>query len=336
MSPEQLRGEPVDARADVYALGVMGWQLITGDLPHPVHGDSPSALAHRKATQPLPEHPQIRGDLQRILYRALAPVRDQRLSSAQELAVRLRRFITHHPQPDRGLAPVYRVWLLGRRHPVWLASLVVICTVAAVIGIGRWHTQRQRVEARERHAAEQLEAAQDEIERLDAEGSWSEADAVFEAFIHVPEHHGTNAMVEAWRRHAGRLAGRLEWSGEVSALARAWVLASDSQSAFQVSSDLIQVFRRSHSWFPLLALLDELPDDQRRAFADAEYEAAIAVRRPDRALSVLPDGPHHGVVRAMRRATRLPWDAVRARVLCQPPQPGCAEDHRTRLGRPST
>ncbi|WP_031302953.1 serine/threonine-protein kinase, partial [Pseudomonas sp. EGD-AK9] len=70
MSPEQARGQQVDGRADLYALGVVLYEILTGQLPY-VGADSLStALAH--LTQPLPELPIAQGRYQPILSRLLA------------------------------------------------------------------------------------------------------------------------------------------------------------------------------------------------------------------------------------------------------------------------
>ncbi len=70
MSPEQARGQQVDGRTDLYALGVVLYEILTGQLPY-VGADSLStALAH--LTQPLPELPIAQGRYQPILSRLLA------------------------------------------------------------------------------------------------------------------------------------------------------------------------------------------------------------------------------------------------------------------------
>lgn len=83
MSPEQARGQQVDGRADLYALGVVLYEILTGQLPY-VGADSLStALAH--LTQPLPELPIAQGRYQPILTRLLAKEPADRFANAAAL-----------------------------------------------------------------------------------------------------------------------------------------------------------------------------------------------------------------------------------------------------------
>jgi len=83
MSPEQARGQQVDGRADLYALGVVLYEILTGQLPY-VGADSLStALAH--LTQPLPELPITQGRYQGVLSRLLAKDPADRFADADEL-----------------------------------------------------------------------------------------------------------------------------------------------------------------------------------------------------------------------------------------------------------
>ncbi|MND30815.1 Serine/threonine-protein kinase PrkC [compost metagenome] len=83
MSPEQARGQEIDGRADLYALGVVLYEILTGKLPY-VGADSLStALAH--LTEPLPELPVTQGRHQPILNRLLAKDPNQRFPDAAAL-----------------------------------------------------------------------------------------------------------------------------------------------------------------------------------------------------------------------------------------------------------
>jgi len=92
MSPEQTRGEPLDARSDVFSLGVVFYELFT--TQHPFRANSSLASMHEIATlnPPLPStlRPELPRELDLIIQRALAKDRHQRYSSATELSVALR------------------------------------------------------------------------------------------------------------------------------------------------------------------------------------------------------------------------------------------------------
>ncbi|SDG37319.1 serine/threonine-protein kinase PpkA [Pseudomonas benzenivorans] len=87
MSPEQARGQQIDGRADLYALGVVFYEILTGKLPY-VGADSLStALAH--LTEPLPELPIAQGRYQAILSKLLAKEPAERFADAAALIAAL-------------------------------------------------------------------------------------------------------------------------------------------------------------------------------------------------------------------------------------------------------
>lgn len=96
MSPEQLAGLHVDGRSDLYSLGVMLFQLLTGSLP--LKGDSMAALMYQIANQPAPSVRSLRPELPQaladVLDRTLAKSPADRYKSGAELAAQLRRCAT--------------------------------------------------------------------------------------------------------------------------------------------------------------------------------------------------------------------------------------------------
>ncbi|WP_296262702.1 MULTISPECIES: serine/threonine-protein kinase [unclassified Pseudomonas] len=87
MSPEQARGLEIDGRADLYALGVVLYEMLVGKLPYNGSDALSTALAH--LTEPLPELPIHHGRYQHILTRLLAKDRDDRFADAAELIAAL-------------------------------------------------------------------------------------------------------------------------------------------------------------------------------------------------------------------------------------------------------
>ncbi|MBG0839754.1 serine/threonine-protein kinase [Ectopseudomonas toyotomiensis] len=94
MSPEQARGLDIDGRADLYALGVVLYEILVGELPYMGTDALSTALAH--LTQPLPELPLQHSRYQPLLQRLLAKNPDERFSDAGELLAAL----DTQPAPD--------------------------------------------------------------------------------------------------------------------------------------------------------------------------------------------------------------------------------------------
>lgn len=102
MSPEQVRGEPVDDRSDTYALGVCLYEMITGHLPY-ADATLHQAMVRLLAGDPLPEDPTLPPGLYAVLVRATSLAPERRYQSAQELERALGPF-THAETPRTQLS----------------------------------------------------------------------------------------------------------------------------------------------------------------------------------------------------------------------------------------
>lgn len=84
MSPEQTRGKPVDARSDLYSLGVVMYEMLTGSVPF--QGDDAVAIAIKHLSAPIPKLPLQYQAYQKILNKLLDKDPEQRFHSGRELA----------------------------------------------------------------------------------------------------------------------------------------------------------------------------------------------------------------------------------------------------------
>ncbi|HEX6961324.1 MAG TPA: protein kinase [Lacipirellula sp.] len=151
MSPEQLEslatGAAVDVRTDIYALGVMFFELLTGRLPfEPPAVASPSSLAaavaaRRYGANSVRElNPHVPQSIAAVVARCLAPDADKRYQSANQLREDLNRHLEHRPlanapEPSRERA---RKWV--RRHPRLAsgASMGLVASIAIVAMAAVW------------------------------------------------------------------------------------------------------------------------------------------------------------------------------------------------------
>src|SRR5215217_6780678 len=129
MAPEQIRGEPVDARADLYALGCILYEVATGRPPFP---GSEAALVLHQHLQMRPQPPSALSEglpegLDRLILRLLEKRPQERLGYAEDVATALTE-LGALGQPERGPRPrpyLYRPALIGRASALELLARAV-------------------------------------------------------------------------------------------------------------------------------------------------------------------------------------------------------------------
>ncbi len=145
MSPEQLGADDqaVDARTDVYALGVVLYELLCDTLPYDLERSSLPEVVRAIVHQPPPVPSRVghvlTADLETIVLKALRKTREERYDSAAEFAADVDRYLNHEPIAARPPSLTYRLRLLSRRRPGLLASILIsLVVVAAGIGVSSW------------------------------------------------------------------------------------------------------------------------------------------------------------------------------------------------------
>ncbi|MCU0780826.1 MAG: serine/threonine protein kinase [Akkermansiaceae bacterium] len=182
MSPEQagLTGDGIDARSDIYSLGVLLYELLAGRPPFAPERLRKAALDEicrviREEEPPPPSvgasltgvdgltstarlrlstarrlTAELRGDLDGIVMKALEKSPDRRYDSANDLAEDIHRHLRHEPVSARPPGPWRRWWKFTRRHKLAVASgVLVFCALAGGLGASLWMGHKEKLARRQ-------------------------------------------------------------------------------------------------------------------------------------------------------------------------------------------
>jgi serine/threonine protein kinase/tetratricopeptide (TPR) repeat protein len=317
MAPEQAaaKHDLVDHRADVYALGVTLYELLTLTAAVPGRDREEALRRLLDGDRPNPRrlNPAVPRDLETVLLKATAREPGDRYATAQELADDLRRFLDGRPVAARrrGLARRAGAWALRHRPLVAVAGAALVFTAAglavslAVVAAERTEAARQRDQAR--RAVEDMYTAVAE-RWLSQEPGLEEVQRQF--LLKALRYHRefTLGGPPTLARRVHKLLKALGYHREFTryeeggaepraAAARAYRRVGDIQRRLEVFPDAERAYREAASRFRRLAdenparrefveelaachqaLGDLLVQTKRHAAGEAEYRAAVALR----------------------------------------------------------
>jgi len=288
MAPEQLDVQAVcDQRVDVYALGVLVYHLLKGNLPvaFPLGSGATTVAAVRRAKLSAPAPRGLGEDLDAIVGKAMATAPGDRYPSVAALADDVRRALRSEPVHARPATLGYRLRKWHGRHRVLVRGVALtLVSIAAVLGLVLlWDAVGAERARAEHEASATLRLAQLEarMHTLDAADEGPRADALFTFFAGMSENLGTHALHEAWMHAGERQHARGQSDEERDAYGNAYATAVDVDERAEALGRLAVTFVNAGSYSRVdrvLARLDALGVADDTSTRRLRYDASVTRR----------------------------------------------------------
>ena len=240
-SPEQIDGTPdgMDVRSDVYSLGVMLYQAVTGAFPYDVRRSITSTLENIRSAQPVPPRQLSRAvdeDLQTVILKALAKDPARRYQSATELSQDLDAWLANEPVRARRDSAWYTLRTRARRYKraAWVAGAFA----AVVSGALAWSV----------YAGGQLSKARDMATEEAANAK--RAESFLEHMLQAPDPHSQGRDVRvADILDAGAGGIDEQFKGQPLSAANAHALLAGTYSALGIYDKALPQFEAAEAGF---------------------------------------------------------------------------------------
>lgn len=314
MAPEQTIGRPeaVDRRTDIYALGVMLYELLCGILPYPLdHARGLEVfelIRHAEPIKPGALHENFPRDLEIILLKAIEKEKQRRYQTAEALAEDLENFLADRPINARPATLGYRLRKWGWRNrrvltPVLISGVILVALIFIFSGriarlVERVRDLGRSVETRESELKGFLAGAESgraRVEELIDSGEWRRALFGAEFFAeNLPDEAGVGDLPLLVRRRAeDAVAERI--AGFRNALRE-----QDYEAARNHAEDLVELSAALPAQFDALRSRAAGPAEEYaercwqdlRAAVERSYTTEDATARIRTFLDVLPQNPH--------------------------------------------
>lgn len=281
MAPEQVDRShaATSTRTDVYALGLVGYELLSGRSAHGADGsdvyglirsirdDQPSSLGSVNSS--------LRGDLETIVGKALSREQERRYADAGEMASDLERYLTMQPILARRASTWYQLRKFSKRNPALVGSVVVIMLTLSVAVV--LISAALRAATRDREIAEAERRAQELTALFVTEDLFSAGDPNYDGDVNI-------SLLDAMRQSAGKIPDRFEGSPQAEAS-----ISSTMGDQFRLMNDFGLAIEQLERSVELSRGLDGLPVDVMLDRLVTLADAYSDVDDLDRALSVMDE-----------------------------------------------